>query len=226
MLLREDGESVLCIGQASHAWMSGQLARAWAGDLGPRREEVLLAAEQHDVGWSAWDLAPSLDPATGRPHSFLSLPFAERVALWRDAPRRLLSQSVYAALLVSLHGTRLQAGDERAAGYLREQAALQHEWSRETGADPAELRRHRDLVAEWDRLSLALCLRWEPFDAGQPFALSPWPLAADSLEVRCEGRRLAGRFAAEAELHAALRAAPPETLRFRLAARAPDPGRS
>ena len=49
MLLRPDGDSVLCIGQASHAWISGQMARAWAEPFEPY-EDVCLAAEQHDVG--------------------------------------------------------------------------------------------------------------------------------------------------------------------------------
>ena len=35
MLLREDGGAVLAIGQTSHAWISGQLARAWGNALCP-----------------------------------------------------------------------------------------------------------------------------------------------------------------------------------------------
>ena len=56
MLVRPDGDSVLCIGQASHAWISGQMARAWAEPF-ERHDEVCLAAEQHDVGMAEWDLA-------------------------------------------------------------------------------------------------------------------------------------------------------------------------
>jgi hypothetical protein len=223
MLLREEGDAVLCIGQASHAWVSGQLARAWRGL--ERREEVCLAAEQHDVAWVDWDLRPGLNPETGRPYGFTEIPYADRLALWRDGPERLLSQSTYAALLVSLHGTRLHEGDERASGYLREQEELQRRWLAETGADPDAARHDRDLLAAWDGLSLALCLRWDPFDdrglklertEDETFTLEPWPLAVDALDVVCEGRLLAGRFADEAALHAALRDAPLVTLCFRL----------
>src|SRR3712207_5677659 len=105
MLLRPDGDAVIAIGQASHAWVSGQLARAWR-DVSPR-EEVCLAAEQHDVGMAQWDLAPTLNPDTGRPHSFLEMPLATHLKLWSAAPAKLLTQSRYAALLVSLHGTTL-----------------------------------------------------------------------------------------------------------------------
>ena len=103
MLIRPEGEdAVLCIGQASHAWISGQLARAWAGLT--RREEVCLAAEQHDVAWLDWDSRPERDPATGLPYSFTAIPPATWIALWSPAPARLATQSAYAALLVSMHG--------------------------------------------------------------------------------------------------------------------------
>ena len=72
MLLRDEGDGVIAIGQASHAWISGQLARAWGNDrfAAPEpREEVCLAAEQHDVGMAEWDLRPSLNPDTGRPRA-------------------------------------------------------------------------------------------------------------------------------------------------------------
>ena len=97
MLVREDGDAVVCIGQASHAWLSGQLARAWGGDavapLHPR-EEVCLAAEQHDVGMAEWDLAPSLNPDTGLPQAFTEMPFAVHSALWLEAPKRRGSQKL------------------------------------------------------------------------------------------------------------------------------------
>jgi hypothetical protein len=96
VLLREEGGDVLCIGQASHAWISGQLARAWGNDLFPPpspREEVCLAAVQHDIGMAGWDLQPSLNPATGRPHSFLEMPLPVHLELWTAAPSKLLTQS-------------------------------------------------------------------------------------------------------------------------------------
>ena len=49
------------IGQPAHAWVSGQLARAWGNAAFPApapREPFCLAAEQHDVGWADADLAP------------------------------------------------------------------------------------------------------------------------------------------------------------------------
>jgi hypothetical protein len=157
----------LIIGQPAHAWVSGQLARAWGNDAfsAPQpREPVCLAAEQHDVGWADADLEPMLGPA-GRPLTFLEYPRAEHVAIWRGAPRRLLAQSRYAALLVSLHGTSLyervdpDAYEPGIAAAIRDYVDGQRELQAQLGAglDPAEVDRNRRLILAWDRLSLALC---------------------------------------------------------------------
>lgn len=249
MLLRPVDDGLLAIGQASHAWISGQLARVWGNDaFGPvvPREEVCLAAEQHDVGMAEWDLRPALDPESDRPRDFLHLPVATHLALWRAAPAKLLTQSAYAALLCSMHGAALQrfrdldalppqdADDVRA--YLAEQRALQDELRAALGRDDAEVDRNQRLVWTWDALSLALCLDWAPYtqrdvptaggatelrllpdDLGGGHTVDPWPFVTDAVTVHAEGRLLpADRFAGEEELHAALRAAPLRRLQFAL----------
>jgi hypothetical protein len=224
MVLRREGESVLAIAQASHAWISGQIARAWVG-IGTRREEVCLAAEQHDVGMSEWDLAPTLNPDTGLPHSFMEMPLEVHLGLWNRAPRLLLSQSAYAALLVSMHGTALyERRDPDAPGvreYLDGQRRLQDELAAATGADPEEMRRHQRLIWTFDFLSLALCLDWAPTSIEglevREGTVDPWPFEPGAVEVRCEARRLDGTFGDEAAMRAALAAATVETLRFGLA---------
>src|ERR1700683_1776724 len=98
MLLREQGDAVIAIGQASHAWISGQLARAWGNERFPApepREEGGLGGAQHDIGMAEWDLRPTLNRDTGLPHSFIELPVATHIGLWAAAPNKLLSQSRY-----------------------------------------------------------------------------------------------------------------------------------
>src|SRR5947209_14898020 len=139
MLLRElDDDAVVAIGQPAHAWVSGQLARAWGndrfGEVVPR-EDVCLGTEQHDVGMALWDREPTLNRETGRPHTFMEMPLDVHLALWGAAPQRIVMQSRYAALLVSMHGTALYERRDlnrlepaRAAAiraYLREQHDLQ-----------------------------------------------------------------------------------------------------
>lgn len=286
MLTRPDG---LIIGQPAHAWVSGQLARAWGNAAFPApapREPVCLAAEQHDVGWADADLAPAPGPE-GRPRSFLEQPRPSHLAIWRGAARRLLAQSRYAALLVSLHGTSLyervdaDAAPPEVATAIREymsgERALQSALA--AGLDAAEIDRNRRLILALDRLSLALChgnataledvpairgtatIRAEPAgearsarpaatapsdrtassaptssaDSNHPvvrddravprdaatsrFMLDPWPFAAESVVVGCEARRLEGSFHDEAELRAALTAAPWVPLRWELSPR-------
>ncbi len=181
MLLRSEGASVLAISQQSHAWISGQLARVWGNDRFPAPEpweEVCLAAEQHDIGMAAWDLEPTLNPETGLPHSFMEMPLEVHLSLWEAGPRRLLAQSRYAALLVSMHGSRLyrrrnldELSPERAdavGSYLDHERAFQRELIRSLGRDRVSaawvqadvLQRNSQLVWIWDFLSLAVCLDW------------------------------------------------------------------
>jgi hypothetical protein len=232
VLLRVDGDGVVAIGQASHAWISGQIARAWSPAPEPF-EEVCLAAEQHDVGMAQWDLRPTLNPSTGRPTTFLELPVSTHIGLWSAAPGRLLAQSRYAALLVSMHGTALQglrdldalsAGDrELVTGYMTTQRQLQSQLIEQLGLDRDRVARNQRLIWAWDSFSLAVCLRWPEASVDgirlkntgpDRFSFDPWPLAVAELKVRCEGLSLSGRFASEPELHLALDAAPIVQLRF------------
>ena len=184
MVIREDAGGWIAIGQPAHAWVSGQLARAWGNERfgAPEpREEVCLAAEQHDLGMAAWDVAPALNPETGRPRSFMELPAATHLELWTAAPALARTQSRYAALLVSLHGEtlfRMRDLDrqppvvaEAIRGYLDGQRAVQEALLATLRDDPryaehatpAAIRRNRRLVAAWDGLSLALCLARFPW---------------------------------------------------------------
>lgn len=242
MLLRpDDGDAVLAITQPAHAWVSGQLARAWGnerfGAVEPW-EEVCLAAEQHDVGMTGWELAPTLNPATGLPHSFMEMDLHTHLALWSAAADRVRPQSRYAALLVSLHGTalyerrdlaRLSPEDaDRVRAFLEEQRALQERLT-PPEVTPDEIARNQRLVWTWDSLSLGLLLDWEPFvlravpTAGEPRdvafgdeTLDPWPFSTEEVTVRAEARRLAGRYDDEAAMRSALAHAPVITLERRL----------
>jgi uncharacterized protein DUF3891 len=227
MLLRPDGDDVIAIGQPAHAWLSGQLARAWAGPVEPW-EEVCLAAEQHDIGMAAWEGRPTLNPETGLPRSFMELSLDEHLEIWWSAAPLVMPQSRYAALLVSMHGTalyerrdlaRLSPHDvERLRAFLAGQADLQARLLADLRADPRTaaaaaddvVRRNQQLVWTWDSLSLGLLLNWS-------LELDPWPFRDDRVALRCEGRRLTGRFDDEEAMRAALAAAPWVTLEFELA---------
>ena len=244
MILRDGPRGTLLIGQPAHAWLSGRLADHWRWPFEPAAE-VRLAALQHDIGMAAWDAAPELDPGTGLPYSFTSMPRAMHAGLWSRAARLLVAQSGYAALLVSLHGTglyeRYVPERERAAepvrSYLDAERAFQHHLVEWLEADQAEVERNAALLRCWDWLSLFLCTG---ADAGGSFAgvpggrqpvdmtvrwsgggraeatLEPWPFSGEALDLPVEGRLLEGTFADQAALDAALAAAPREVLSLRL----------
>lgn len=245
MLLRAvNGDAVIAVGQASHAWVAGQIARAWGTARFPRPEpfeELCLGATQHDIGMAEYDLEPDLDPATGLPRPYFAMDRLTHLALWTRAPRLLLTQSAWAALLTSLHGTALyerfppRTDDPEVAravaDYLAGQRALQERLGAEVGADADARRTAKDLIGAWDNLSIALCEDHERLVLdGVPsvdgpvtltlvreedhHTLHPWPLAVDELELRGEGRVLRGRSADTAALHTALAQAPRAPLRW------------
>jgi hypothetical protein len=184
MVLRRDGAGVLAVGQASHAWLCGQLARVWGnerfGAVVPL-DEVALGAEQHDVGMAEWDLHPARNPQTGLPLSFMEMPLADNLGLWWAGPSRLITQSRYAALLAAMHGRRLyQRRDlatapadeaELVRAFLRHSHALEADIRNALRTDPTTastatdelIDRNSRLVWTWDSLSLALLLDWAPF---------------------------------------------------------------
>lgn len=244
MILRPHAAGTLLIGQPAHAWLSGRLADAWGWPFGPR-DEVRLAALQHDIGMAAWDAAPVLDPERGLPYSFTSMPRAMHVDLWSRASRLMVAQSPYAALLVSLHGTglydRYVPEAERAAepvrGYLEAERAWQHETAAMLGAEAAEVERNAALLRCWDWLSLFICTaagEEGTFDGvpapGEPVTLtarmpggdaervtvSPWPFASDEVAAEVAGRLLHDGATSQQALDRALRAAPVERLAVRL----------
>jgi hypothetical protein len=177
---------VLAIGQPSHAWVSGQLARAWGnerfGAVNPYKE-VCLAAEQHDIGMADWDLTPARNPDTGLPRSFVQMPIDEHLQMWRAGPRRLVRQCRYAGLLAAMHGRRLYelrdlsqlpATEAKAINsFFEDQRRFEAELLVSLRADPAtapaagedQVARNSQLLWTWDFLSLALCLDWAPTTA-------------------------------------------------------------
>jgi Protein of unknown function (DUF3891) len=247
VLVRLDDDGALAIGQLSHAWLSGQLARAWGnerfGVLEPL-EEIALGAEQHDVGWALFDLEPPFNPETGLPRSFLEVTVEDHLSIWRGAPDRLASQSLHAALVVSLHGrslSELRARNASGQGealkaHIDEERARQSRLRALLGLSEGEVERTQRQMWTWDGLSLALCNAWRPFTVRDvPTAdglidvelrdredgastLDPWPLRHPRVDVRCEARPLKTRYPDSASMRAALEQAKPVTLTFALVA--------
>lgn len=182
MLRRRRPEGDLFIGQPSHAWLSGQIARAWGnetfGSFAPW-EEVCLAAAQHDIGMTDFDRAPPLDPKTRLPQTFLDMDRRTHLDIWSQAPEKVMPQCRYAALLVSMHGTGLYEHVDAAKepdrvrelieDYRDDQRRFQQDLIAELQSDPLyrdaaderNLARNKRLIQVWDLMSLRICMGFE-----------------------------------------------------------------
>ena len=166
MLFRSQPSGVLAISQPTHAWISGQILRVWDENLG---EALLLAAEQHDVGWLDWETEPTFNPSTGRPHLFREVGAAVHAPMWTKGVQRARDAwGTHVGLLVSRHGGviyrrfidrhRMREEDAAAAqSYLDTQAPIEAAWTRALALDVSELAKETELIVFADALSLALC---------------------------------------------------------------------
>lgn len=238
MLLVPSPDGHVAVAQPAHGWMCGRLGRAWGnerfGQVDPA-EEVCLAAEQHDTGWSDWERAPTLDRTRGLPHTFDTAPFTVHLAIHAAWSRALVPQSRYAALLVSLHHAsfftrpgrlgQLREGGRLIDAFLDDLERLQAELRATLDVSDAEIERNRRLVRTWDGISHDLLLGLAPRvrrgvpardglvdvtvgRADDEHTLDPWPFAEDRVVVRAEGRLLHGTFDDEGTMQQALAEAP------------------
>jgi hypothetical protein len=198
LVVRHDAAGALAIGQPAHAWLCGQFARAWGNERFAAPEpldDVVIGAEQHDLGWAVRDQSPVFNPDTGLPQTFLEAPPEVTFELWRHGPPRLIPQSRWAALLATMHGRRLTdlrdpdaLAPEAATivATLRDESALREaQLAAALGADPAQVARNSNLLWFWDALSLGLLLDWAPRTFG---AVPSAGAGAVEIELRAVAR--------------------------------------
>src|SRR6202142_462581 len=166
MVFRIGPSGVRALSRPTHAGISGPMLGAWDERLD---ESLLLAGEQHDIGWLDWETAPTFNPETGRPHLFREIGAGVHSPMWRQGVERALGAwGAHVALLISRHGGviyrrytdrhRISEADSAAAQtYLETQAPMEAAWAKALGLDAATLQKQTTLVALSDTLSLALC---------------------------------------------------------------------
>ncbi len=168
----EDG-ALRVVTQCDHAHLAAEIASLWRTDglpENPRRGEILLAVREHDNGWREADSAPRVDPATGRPHDFRTLPAEVRRELWLRGAARLAPKRPdrpewpdrsYAALLIVHHALALHAGhrgeepwDE---GLLAPLDELYEELLEATGSTASDVAAEYRFLHVADTVSLLAC---------------------------------------------------------------------
>ncbi len=201
MIVVPDDGCLHIVTQSDHAHLAGEIASLWRADglpESPHRADVLFAVREHDNGWRETDSAPWVDPVTGRPHDFRTLPDGPRIELWRRGIERHAGRNAYAALLICRHAEVVSSDrrgdetwDEGLFGLLDELAGDLLDVAETT---PEEVEADYRFLALADRISLAACDRWpEPFElagyrgrlTGETVHLAPFPLAgATTFRVR------------------------------------------
>jgi len=201
MIAVEEESSLLLITQGDHAHFAAELLSLCRfPELAdhPRRPALLEATREHDNGWREIDAAPSIDPDSGEPHTFRTLPDRERRELWLRASDRFRDEDPYVALLITEHALALHrqfAGQGSWTEWLVQIEGRRSELLDETDCPEEALATDYDLLRFADLSSLAACTRSpETFEhrgvrgrfSGQTLYLDPLPLVArTTFRVAC-----------------------------------------
>ncbi|UOG75171.1 DUF3891 family protein [Hymenobacter tibetensis] len=236
MIVNYTAEGWQIIYQQAHGQLAAQLAWHWK-PFGPsdRWVNTISAIAQHDDEQQNWDGHYGLTPA-GAPANFTMKEFSLEQA--QGVLHAARFQGRWRSLLTSMHMSKLyesMRGENTTIGpFLDEQQANQKRWLKELHLKQAEAQQAYDLMHWCDRLSLILC-RHELPEMGRaleiytgadgkrydvlrpteegPITVQPWPFHSKQFTVSVEANLLSQlQFKDDAELAAALRAAPITTL--------------
>lgn len=177
------GDGVLhLVTQPDHAALARRLMAFWPSlQAAERRRDILTALEHHDRGWDDADRAPTVDPATGRVHDFLSAPVAVRQRVWPVSIERLAA-APWAAALVAHHALSIHdrfRSDPAWAGFFADMLARRDAHLARAGGDLKALARDYVWVRLGDTLSLVFCTA-----AAEPATLGPWTIRLDGARLR------------------------------------------
>lgn len=156
--------SWLLISQVAHARISGVLTERWHELFPP---EVIEAVTHHDDGWAKWEATPQLDPAHGRPLSFLEMPVADAISIWSDSIVSARRVGPLAGAIVAGHFIGLASGSDHATQppakdwlhtMAESRASWINEWSQANSLHTAALASDaQEMLLAADLLSLWLC---------------------------------------------------------------------
>jgi hypothetical protein len=106
MIVQQHGDPIVVIRQTDHAFLSGFFAREWGNEVFERPEpfaSFCLAAAEHDNGWQEWEMLPGVDPKTFAPHTFMTVPTDEHIALYQRGIERAVRADLYTGMLIVGH---------------------------------------------------------------------------------------------------------------------------
>jgi hypothetical protein len=212
VIVRHEPDTLILIAQADHAALAADFLEHWQADglpAHPQRDRIIGATRQHDVGWADEDAAPRVNPDTGLPYDFITMPEDVRQAVW---PRAVdtLRDTPYEAALVAQHALTIYRRYEGQPSYeaffrqvARERDALfQRCQDTLPGGSLGSFMQAYAWLSIADLLSLIVCHGWsDRFDAdhyqavlhGDVLRLDPDPFGGQDVPFRIAGRRIARR---------------------------------
>jgi hypothetical protein len=181
MIVRRGSGVLHLITQPDHAALARRIMEHWKSlAQAERRDDILLAVEQHDNGWQEPDRALTVDPATATVLDFVHVAADVRQGVWPRAVDRL-AHAPWAAALVAHHALTVYdryRADEAWREFFPAMAALRDRYVAAAGLAMKPLVRDYVYVRMGDLLSLVFCTA-----APEPQTLGPWT-------IRLEGARL------------------------------------
>ena len=140
-----DSQLMLAL-QFDHSRVAGFFAAHWGNQDFDRPEpyaSVVLAAQEHDIGWWEWEMKPSTLNDKGFPMDYHDGSFKFlgqlRLDFYKNAVDHVRERDPYAALLMAMHGVALmnagygkythppdRTADPRVKAYVDHQEALRH----------------------------------------------------------------------------------------------------
>lgn len=142
----DDARLILAL-QIDHSRVAGYLAAHWGNREFSRPEpysSVVLAAQEHDIGWWEWEMCPSTLNDKGYPMDYHDGSFKYlgqlRLDFYKNAVDRVRQRDPYAAMLMAMHGVALmnagygkysyppdRTSDPRVKAYVEDQEQLRLE---------------------------------------------------------------------------------------------------
>jgi hypothetical protein len=228
MIVRDEGETFLLITQPDHARLAEQILAAVRTEpaLESDRAVILMAAREHDNGWSDVDAEPNVEPATGRPRDFISGPAPLKYEIWLRGIARGAKMNPRVGALIAEHALTVygyRRGIPDWEPFFQSITTMRDDLLEQIGAmtgSPRELfERQYRCVHLGDSLSLQFCSGWSGPNTtleyqttlqNRALLIDPDPFDGATLALRVLGRRIpARRYHDDGELRDALATAIP-----------------
>ncbi|KOY16910.1 DUF3891 family protein [Paenibacillus xylanivorans] len=172
MIVYEREHDFVLTAQHEHGLVAGEMASHWKTELlvdEAHREDLILAAREHDRGWIELDSSPFWNDYSQIPYSFRDFPLRPRFVFYRKGIEEVREKNLYAGLLCSmmyieLFQNNLGANtndDEDIREYLDDEREHQLRWEQQLGGGEAlkhRLKSDVEIILFCDQLSLFLCM--------------------------------------------------------------------